>query len=72
MKETECCKLSEKSCLLLSLLFIKFLNSSDVYLSLRGRRKQNSNNVMVTGLIIHEILGIKSKDSVESKSNDLS
>lgn len=37
-----------------------------------GGEKKNSNNVMVTGLIIHEILGIKSKDPVESKSNDLS
>lgn len=37
-----------------------------------GGEKKNSNNVMVTGLIIHEILGIKSKDSVESKSKDLS
>lgn len=45
------------------ILFIKIVNSSNAYLYLRGGKKPNS--VMATGLIIHALFGIKSKDSID-------
>lgn len=62
MKEgAEYGKLSEEPGLPV-ILFIKIPSSSNVYLSLRGRK--NPRSVMVTGLIIHTLFGIQSKDSI--------